>query len=360
MPSQLLRPSRPPRRADDTYHSHRLHHVGALSVRPRTPRALREASHDVLSLSAYDQFCREARQVIPLTPTEEAQLLRQVALGQRERGLPAPNSRLVTDGLAARDRLLEGYQPVILAYARRFQRFCDPAMTVLDLAQEGTVGVLNMLATYVTLNPPVAPRVGAWVVPHVRWTLQHAVWRSMGGMRVPRHVARLLTHLRDAQDMLLATLHREPTEQEVATALGLSLPYVRDLLLLRRQRVVSFDRLLGEGYAFDADSHVHEVCASLDSCGSESDLAADPDTSQGAEWGDRRLSPRLREAMCLLSPRERAFVRLRFGFTDGYARTQHEIASELGISPVTAERLSRRALNALREALAASPNALSA
>jgi RNA polymerase primary sigma factor len=80
------------------------------------------------SLSALDQFRREAQRVPPLQEAEELDLVQQVRCGARD----------------ARDRLVEAYQIHLLRLARRYAPRCA-SLTILDLVQEGNLGLLAAL-----------------------------------------------------------------------------------------------------------------------------------------------------------------------------------------------------------------------
>src|SRR5579871_481972 len=88
-----------------------------------------------VSLLAQDQYFHHLHWTPRLTPEEEAVLLEQVQCGR------SADSSLSADALAARDRLVEGYQGYVVAIARRMHERCR-VLELLDLIQEGTIGLM--------------------------------------------------------------------------------------------------------------------------------------------------------------------------------------------------------------------------
>src|SRR5215472_7175053 len=97
-----------------------------------------------VSLMALDQYMRAVRWTEPLAEEEEATLLRRVERGKQERLAPCPNQWVLSLARHARDRLVEGYQPLVIAVAKRcLWRF--ESMELLDLVQEGNIGLLRAI-----------------------------------------------------------------------------------------------------------------------------------------------------------------------------------------------------------------------
>ena len=78
-------------------------------------------------------------------------------------------------------------------------------------------------------------------------------------------------------------------------------------------------------------------------------MIADPTATDFAE--DRFLS--VEEALASLPEPEQVVMKLRFGFNDGQAYSQREIADLLGVAVTTVVALDRRAQKRLRRALCA-------
>lgn len=149
---------------------------------------------------------------------------------------------------------------------------------------------------------------------------------------MPLETVRALRRMEKVCDRLLSTLHREPTIEEIACAMGIAERDVRELIVLREQKVVSL-------YALPAEDSVNTLEEIL------------PDVSGFASSsGDTMVA--LKEAMALLPERERMVVKLRYGLEDGQARTHREVAMLLDVPFSTVSALDRRAQSRLRKVLA--------
>jgi len=279
-------------------------------------------------LGAREQFMCEVKRIVPLQPIEEAALLHRIARGNQERLKAHQFTGVLADAEKACARLVEGYQPLVIALAKRYAAYCD-GLELLDVIQEGNVGLMQALRQHRSEHDATA--FGAWVFPWIAGMLRRACWQWAGGIRVPIEKARALRRLHDHQARLALELGREPTDSELAESLAYSVSEVRELQVLNHLQVVRLTSLPREedGVAFDS------VAASQ-----EDDAAS-----------TANISPLMLLALGKLPGRERAVILLRYGFADGYARTTREAAEELGVTTHTVERLHRRALGRLKDVL---------
>lgn len=270
-----------------------------------------------ISLSALDQYLRQVRLTPNLRENEEEQLLRCVKQG--------------TDAGHALDRLVAGYQPLLLGLARRFARRCR-ALELLDLVQEGNEGLLRALEKYDETIGVAAFRTFAFT--WIRTTMLVACWQYEDAIRLPLHKVRAIRKMGAVTVRLLSELGREPTVAETAQAMEMKERDVRELAVLQMQQVVSLQ-------AFSPDDEDEGVALE--------EVIADPATTTGNE----RRGYSVEEALSALPERERIAIRLRFGFEDGQAYTQKEVAALLGVTLSTLVALERRAQKRLRALLCA-------
>src|SRR5205823_14796009 len=86
-----------------------------------------------IPLTAHELYMREVRQTPQLTSDEEAQLLSCLASGK--------------DVQQSLDRLVAGYQPLVIGLAKRFVRHCR-GVDLMDLVQDGNEALLHALEKY--------------------------------------------------------------------------------------------------------------------------------------------------------------------------------------------------------------------
>lgn len=257
-----------------------------------------------VQLDALSQFIREVRAVSPLTNDEEAVLLARAKAGN----------------VNARDRLVEGYQPFAVGIAKRFQSRCE-LLDLLDLAQEGTIGLLHALDALPKRATTMPFRVFAFYF--IRNAMLQAIYRCERTIRLPLRTLKRLRRLATAQGQILCELGREATVDELVTALHLTQQEVIDLLLLQAERFTSLDA----------------------PCTDESELsladtlpALDATTLQQPS----RLHRWLRSVIEGLPERERQVMTLRYGFDGDAAHTTRQVADLLGLSHGLVQDIDRR------------------
>jgi RNA polymerase sigma-B factor len=209
--------------------------------------------------------------------------------------------------LAARERLIEAYLPLVESLARRF---ADRGEHLEDLVQVGSIGLIKAVDRF---DPTRGVGLAAFAVPNILGEIKRHLRDRSGPIRVPRRHQEVSARLRNAQRQLSARLQRSPTSSELAAAAELD------------------DHELGE--AFRAEQA--RVPLSL----------ADAPTVSADEVF-RRSEDRLlvSSGMRLLHRRERQALRYQY-FAD---LSQDEIARRLGISQTQVSRLIASGLAKLR------------
>jgi RNA polymerase sigma factor (sigma-70 family) len=267
------------------------------------------------SLSAQDVYLREVRWIPSLTEDEEARLQQCLVSN--------------IDVQQARDRLVEGYQTLIISLARRFVRHCRH-LELLDLVQEGSEGLLQAISSYHVSKgeSPFKMFAFAWI----RGKMLMALWQNERIIRLPFDKVRAIRQLGVITTQLLSVLGREPTCLEMAQAMGMKERDVLELVALQKQEVVSLQACPTD----DDDLPIEDIIPDSASATLAHELSSSLDT----------LLERLPE-------RERIIIRLRYGLHDGQPYSQREVAGLLGISLSTVAALDRRAHMRLRKALSA-------
>jgi RNA polymerase primary sigma factor len=265
-----------------------------------------------LSLTAIDQYLRQVKRIPPLTDEEEAHLLLCIARG--------------VDMQRARDRLVAGYQHMVVKLARRFVRDCYH-LELLDFVQEGSMGLLRAIGKYDVGKAVASFRTLAFA--WVRGSMLTAYWRYERAIGIPLNKVRTIRQLNVMSTRLLALLGHEPTVAELAREMGMNKRDIQDLIVLQQQQVISLYKPLEDGETMLEDV-LEESTASV--------------------FVDEELSS-VGDVLDKLTVREQVVIRLRYGLVDGRAYTQKEVADRLGIASSRVAVLEHRAKMRLRKAL---------
>jgi RNA polymerase sigma-B factor len=207
--------------------------------------------------------------------------------------------------------------------AHRWMRQSDESFD--DLMQVGSLGLIRAIERF-DLSKGYA--FSSFAIPYIRGEIQHYLRDRSSTVRIPRKWQSLAHQSRSAITNLRVELHRQPTEQEVAERLDISLAEWSEVkLAIRNRSLLSLDApMLDEG----KDS------ASL------SDVLPDPKYRSFQLAEEDRI--RLHQALQQLEEKTRHI--LEFVFL--HDLTQKETAEKLGISSVTVSRRVKQGLNHLK------------
>jgi RNA polymerase primary sigma factor len=227
--------------------------------------------------------------------------------------------------LRARRELAEANLRLVVSIAKRYR---GRGLPFADLIQEGNSGLMRAVDKFDF-------RLGFKFGTYATWWIRQGVTRALSDLsrmvRVPCHHVSLLSSLDRVAGELMAQLGREPTTEEVGTALGISAEEVRSLRVAARQPA-SLEEPVGD----DDEQSLQDF------------LRASEEAP--ADVLDRDLlKERMAEVLRVLSPRDREVLELRFGLKDGRARTLDEISQHFGITRERIRQIEHRGLSRLRQ-----------
>src|SRR5690242_9758210 len=210
-----------------------------------------------------------------LTHAEELELARRIERGD----------------LAAKDRMIEANLRLVVHIAKRFQRE-DSGMTLLDLIQEGTIGLVRAVEKF---DHRRGLRFSTYATLWIRQAIGRALSEQGRTVRLPVHVGDRVRKLQAIERRLTMTLGGAPSDEELAAAMQTTPEDVADL---RRtaQLPVSLETPVGS----DGDAELGHLLAD-DAPGPEDEAA------------ETLLRADVHAALALLEPMERRVLELRFG-----------------------------------------------
>lgn len=275
-----------------------------------------------VSFLALDQYMREVLSTPPLTDEEEVELLRRISQDK------AKKSRCSSD---AHDRLVQGYQRFVLNMAKRYLR-SSRELDVMDLVQEGNLGLLQAIANYDVRKCEASFQT--WAFSWIRGTIRRSLLRE-GSIRLPLKKAAAIKRMEAVSDNLYYLLGCEPTIGEIAEKMGMTEQDVCDLIVLQAQ---SQEVRLHTPLDDDGETSLEDVLVDVSASG-----FVDDDFSS------------VEDILKHLTESERVILLLRCGFGHDRAYTQNEVAQMLGMRLHKVQMLDRRARIRLRRVLQFSP-----
>ena len=231
-------------------------------------------------------------------------------------------------GAAAVQRLLESnLRLVINLAARQWQRHIGD-MPLPDLVSEGTLGLSRAVTKW---SPHRGLRFSTYATSSIQQMLQRSARDQGLTIRIPQHLHERATTIYRAEIRLHTDLDREPTDAEVAAAVGCTVEQVKDTRAAIKP-TMSLDMPLGEA----GEVTMADLLEDKD--------AADPsEVSAAADLGTR-----VADALGCLTPRERLVIEQRFGLNDVGPCVLQEVGDRLGISRERVRQIQDEALAKLR------------
>ena len=271
-----------------------------------------------------------------LTKEDEVQLGQAIEAGREATALLASGATLSPDrrrklrrcerkANAARQSFVLSNLRLVVANAKRYQA---SGLPLLDLAQEGTLGLIHAVEKFDW-------RRGFKFSTYATWWIRQAITRGITNtgrtIRLPGHAADQLTALQRAYGHLESKLGRSPTQAELAAAVDI--PHERLVeLLTYRSDPLSLSQPLGT----DGDAELGDVV--------EDRGAATPFehalTSVMSDEVSRLLAP--------LSEREAEIIQLRFGLDQGAPRTLEQVGERFNLTRERIRQIEAKAMSKLR------------
>ena len=254
-------------------------------------------------------YLKEIGRVPLLTAEEEVDLARRMEVGDE----------------TARHRLEEANLRLVVSIAKRY---VGRGMMFLDLIQEGNLGLLKAVEKFDYSK-------GYKFSTYATWWIRQAITRAIADqartIRIPVHMVETINKYIRVSRQLLQELGRDPTPEEIAHRMGLSVARVREIMKIS-QEPVSLETPIGE----EEDTHLSDFI--------EDEAALDPADAASMLL----LKEQISEVLTTLAPREAEVLRLRFGLVDGRSRTLEEVGQNFGVTRERIRQIEAKALRKLR------------
>ncbi|MCH5163178.1 MAG: RNA polymerase sigma factor RpoD [Clostridiales bacterium] len=254
-------------------------------------------------------YLKDIGKIPLLTADEETLLATQMSEGDEE----------------AKTKLSEANLRLVVALAKRY---VGRGMQLLDLIQEGNLGLMKAVEKFDYTK-------GFRFSTYATWWIRQAITRAIADqartIRIPVHMVETINKLSRTNRILVQKLGRDPTPEEIAEEMGLSVERVVEIQRIS-QDPVSLEMPVGE----EEDSHL-------------GDFLEDEKSKAPQDYSEAgMLREQLSAVLNTLTPREEMVIRLRYGLSDARPRTLEDVGREFGVTRERIRQIEAKALRKLR------------
>jgi RNA polymerase primary sigma factor len=225
----------------------------------------------------------------------------------------------------AKSELMKGNLRLVISLARRY---INHGLHFLDLIQEGNIGLMKATDKFEYQR---GYKFGTYATWWVRQAMTRAIADQARTIRIPVHMVEIINKLNRTSRGLVQQNGKEPTLDEIANKMGVSLETLQKLLKIT-QKPISLETPIGD----EEESTLMDVIE-------DKEAISPQDAAIRSNMGQQ-----IRNVLSDLDKREERIVKMRFGIGEKHEHTLEEVGQDFDLTRERIRQIEEKALRKLK------------